>query len=66
MEEKYLIWHGRHGGWLTNAATYSSQLGEARHMSRQEAIEMSKLGRGKMPGLHHIPVRLSDITEVMQ
>lgn len=56
----YLLYSPRGLGWFTKSSTYSTDIKEAKHFSRRDALGMVKLH--KHQGAHNmIPVRLEDI-----
>ena len=60
----YILWNGRVGGWLTSAATYSSDLAEAQHFMRVDAITLCRAHRDALGNAGMIPCRLEDAEAV--
>lgn len=62
MEEQCFIWSVRANGWMTSVATYTSELKDARKLSRAEAIAMCERHFNNNTGdLGLVPVRESDV-----
>lgn len=62
---KYVIYHGTLGGFLTEAATYSSEVPSAARFEREEAIAICKAKYiPVIDELPAVPVLLSDVKEI--
>lgn len=56
----YILYSPRGLGWFTKGSTYASDISEAKHFTRDEALEMVR--RHKVQGSHNmLPVRVEDI-----
>lgn len=60
----YILWNARVGGWLTQSSTYSSQLGEAKTFTRDDALAIVKAHLDAQRGIGLIPVVKADVDEV--
>lgn len=57
MDQEFLIWNARGGGWMTASATYSSELDKAKLFSYSDALAMAKRSFNKHTGgVGFIPV----------
>jgi hypothetical protein len=67
---EHVIWNARNGGWLTNSATYSSELQNAKRLKWAEALAFCKTHYAHHPGdgmqgdFGMIPVALSALVSV--
>lgn len=65
MTPKYVIYHGTLGGFLTEAATYSSEVKLAQEFDRDEAIEICRAKYvAYLDESPAVPVLLADMKEI--
>ncbi len=60
MTPTYILYSGKNQGWLSVSGNYGSDLEQARHFSRDEALAMVKRHRDQA-GYQLIPVMLDDL-----
>jgi len=60
MDEVYLLYSPRGQGWFTNSSTYSSDISQAKHFTRRDALQM-RARHTTDAGHNMLPVRLEDM-----
>lgn len=63
----YIMWHTRNQGWLTTAATYSSDRTQAKQFPEDAAFALAKMQYGR--GLSEfgvIPIPLETIERIIK
>lgn len=64
-EEKFILWHTRNGGWLTDGATYSSDRSAAKQFPHSEAMRYARAQyRNGFSEFGVIPIALSLLAEI--
>lgn len=65
MENKYLLWHIRHMGWLNTAGVSTTAVSDARRYSEEEAAVLCKRTYDKMTGFTYLPVEERAVVALM-
>lgn len=62
MDALYVIWSGPFQGWLTGTATYSSDLADAKRLTRDDAIRACQAHKDQRTGnFGWLPVYVKDL-----
>ena len=56
----YLLYSPRGAGWFTQSSTYNSDISQAKHFSREDALALVRKHRTDA-GHNMLPVRLEDL-----